>query len=76
MKVKTELRDCTIDAKLAKHPLMKRVLESKRESAEQMKRSRHLNNTGRRADGVRNSKLLWEKAEDLEARALKDILDG
>lgn len=75
MKVKFDLHECTMDALLAKHPLMKRVSETKRKSADQMQKSRHLNNTGRRADGVNNSKLLWEKAEDLEARALKDVLD-
>eukprot|EP00250_Pteridium_aquilinum_P010076 c19137_g2_i1 orf=102-2507(+) len=75
VKVKEELRNCTVDAQVANHPLMKKAAERKNTSIEQMRRSRQVNNTKRRADSVKDSKLLWERAEDLEARAIKDVLN-
>ncbi|KAI5072376.1 hypothetical protein GOP47_0012482 [Adiantum capillus-veneris] len=75
VKVKEELRECTIDAQVANHPLVKKALERKNVSIEQMRRSRQINNNKRRVDGVKDSKLLWERAEELEAKAIADVLN-
>ncbi|KAH7415427.1 hypothetical protein KP509_14G043100 [Ceratopteris richardii] len=75
VKVKEELRECTVDAQVANHPLMKNAFEKKNKSMQQMRLARHINNEKQRSDGVRGSKLLWEKAQLLEAKAIEDVLN-
>lgn len=74
VKVKEELRNCTVDAQVANHPSMKKAAQIKNTSKESMKRSRQVNNTKRRVDAVKTSKLVWERAEEMESKAIEDVL--
>ncbi|MCO5595602.1 hypothetical protein L7F22_049647 [Adiantum nelumboides] len=75
VKVKEELRKCTVDAQVANHPLLKKASDKRNISIEKMRCSRQKSNHKKRADGVKDSKLLWERAEVLEAKAIADVLN-
>ncbi|KAL3688211.1 hypothetical protein R1sor_014520 [Riccia sorocarpa] len=75
VKVKEKLRDSTIAAQVAAHPLMKKVHLLREEAISRRKDARQINNEKLRKAGATQATSMWEKAADLEKEALKAVLD-
>ncbi|KAL2630305.1 hypothetical protein R1flu_014991 [Riccia fluitans] len=75
VKVKEELRESTIAAQVAAHPLMKKVELLREEAINRRKESRQINNEKLRKAGATQATYVWEKAGDLEKQVVKAILD-
>lgn len=75
MQVKEALRDATIAAQVAAHPLMLKATEARQAAIQQRQESRQINNTKKRIVSAKQATSMWQDAVDLEAQAIKDILD-
>lgn len=75
MQVKEALRDATIAAQVAAHPLMLKATESRQAAIQQRQESRQINNMKKRIVSAKQATSMWQDAVDLEAQAIKDILD-
>ncbi|CAK9854930.1 unnamed protein product [Sphagnum jensenii] len=75
VKVEEGLREVTMDAQVMVHPLMKKALQSRQAAISQRQEIRQINNSKRRISSARQATAMWDKAMDLEAQAIKSILD-
>jgi hypothetical protein len=64
-----------MDAQVMVHPLMKKALQSRQAAISQRQEIRQINNSKRRISSARQATAMWDKAMDLEAQAIKSILD-
>lgn len=75
VQVKEALRDATIAAQVAAHPLMLKATEARQAAIQQRQESRRINNTKKRIVSAKQATSMWQDAVGLEAQAIKDILD-
>jgi ATP-dependent RNA/DNA helicase IGHMBP2 len=75
VKVEEGLREVTMDAQVMVHPLMKKASQSRQAAISQRQEIRQINNSKRRISSARQATAMWDKAMDLEAQAIKSILD-
>jgi len=73
--VEEGLREVTMDAQVMVHPLMKKASQSRQAAISQRQEIRQINNSKRRISSARQATAMWDKAMDLEAQAIKSILD-
>lgn len=75
LQVKETLRDATINAQIMAHPLMLKASQSREAAILQRQETRQINNSKRRISSAKQATSMWQDAIDLEAQAIKDILD-
>lgn len=73
-KVKPSLRDVTLEALVLAHPAMKRAAEMRREAVDLRRESRAMTNPNRRKDAATNAVRVWEEGEEMEEKAMREIL--
>lgn len=75
LQVKEDVREATIAAQVAGHPLMKRAQQLREDAIRRRTEARQVNNEKLRKVGATQAATIWENAADLEKEATKAVLD-
>eukprot|EP00897_Mesotaenium_endlicherianum_P003105 jgi/Mesen1/2822/ME000172S01972 len=75
VKVKESLREATLEAQVAQHPLTQRAAQMRQVAIEERQASRAINNPKKRMAAAKEAVKAWDRALDVEAIAVKEILD-